>query len=131
MRLSDLFSDVSTEQTKDFGQVVCLGFLLGAYFSEQTWVLQTAILLLVTNLVCPVAYRVFARVWFGLSRLLGLVMSKVILALVFFLLVIPVGLARRLLGYDSLNLKKWKLDGSSVFKVRDHTFGPEDLNRPY
>ncbi|MCE5335979.1 MAG: SxtJ family membrane protein [Desulfobacteraceae bacterium] len=131
MRFAERFRSVSREQTKDFGQVLCLAFLLGAYFTGRRWVLQAAILLLLINLVCPAVYRIFARVWFGLSILLGLVMSRVILTLVFVFLVTPVGIVRRLAGFDSLSLKKWKNGSSSVFKVRDHAFGPEDLNRPF
>ena len=41
------------------------------------------------------------------------------------------GAARRLAGADSLQLKKWKKDGSSVFKVRDGVIKPEDLANPY
>jgi multisubunit Na+/H+ antiporter MnhG subunit len=69
--------------------------------------------------------------WFGLSHLLGAVVSRIILTLLFFLLVTPVGLVRRWVGADSLQLKKWKKDRGSVFVVREGTILPKDLENPY
>ncbi|HEV2802857.1 MAG TPA: SxtJ family membrane protein [Pyrinomonadaceae bacterium] len=42
------------------------------------------------------------RLWMGLAEALGFVMTRVILALVFFLVVTPIGLVRRLTGGDPL-----------------------------
>jgi hypothetical protein len=72
-----------------------------------------------------------AGLWFWLSHLLGTVMSKVILTVLFFVLVTPIGLIRRLLGADTLQLKKWKKGSDSVFVVREGAVGEKDLANPY
>ncbi|MHC1728492.1 MAG: SxtJ family membrane protein [Syntrophobacteraceae bacterium] len=125
------FKGASKEQSKDFGMVVTLALLITAWFTEQRWALQAAILILLVNVIYPSIYRTLASAWFNFSIILGSFVSKLVLSIAFAALVIPVGVVRRMLGYDSLNLKKWKKDGSSVFTVRDHTFAPEDLDRPY
>jgi len=70
-------------------------------------------------------------VWFALSQLIGTVVSKVLLTLVFAALVVPMGISRRLLGKDSLQLSKFRRGSESVMKVRDHLYAASDLDRPY
>jgi hypothetical protein len=42
------------------------------------------------------------RLWMGVAEAMGFVMTRVILGLVFFLIVTPIGLLRRLTGGDPL-----------------------------
>ena len=58
-------------------------------------------------------------------------MSKVVLTLTFFLVLTPTALFRRLCGKDTLRLRCFGRDQSSVFRVRDHTFTPADIEQPY
>ena len=58
-------------------------------------------------------------------------MSRVILTLIFFLVVTPIGLVRRLLGKDSLRLRAFKTSDDSVMLPRNHIFSGADLERPY
>ena len=53
--------------------------------------------------------------------------SKIILTLIFFLIVTPVGLIRRWTGADSLQLKKWKQGTDSVFVERQGVIQDKDL----
>ena len=58
-------------------------------------------------------------------------MSKVILTFVFFVVLTPIGLLRRLMGADSMQLKKWKKDAKSVLKKREQKFVMKDIENPY
>jgi polyferredoxin len=91
----------------------------------------SSIILVLSNMIWPKIFLPFARIWFGVSNVLGIVMSKVILGVVFFLLVTPMGVVRKLLGKDSMQLKQWKKGTPSVFKMRDHTFTPGEIEKPY
>lgn len=71
------------------------------------------------------------RAWLKLSQRLGDLVSTVILTVLFFGLVTPVGLARRVLGKDVLRLKKWKRGAESVFLERNHLYESSDLDHPY
>lgn len=119
------------ERAKDTGMAMTLISLLIAYFHRSRLFLGLAILLLIIDMVCPVVYKPLARIWFGLSHLLGAIVSRIILTLLFFILVTPMGLIRRALAADPLQLKKWKKGSSSVFHVRDKTFQPADVEKPY
>jgi Saxitoxin biosynthesis operon protein SxtJ len=59
-------------------------------------------LLLLLGLAAPAALRVPHRLWMGLGEALGFVMSRLVLAIVFFLVVTPIGFIRRRLGADPL-----------------------------
>ena len=56
----------------------------------------------------PRIYRPVAVFWLGFSDLLGAVMSKILLSIVYFAVVTPIGILRRLAGKDSLKLRAFK-----------------------
>lgn len=122
---------ITPEKCKDAG----LALVLICLISFQIWKLQILMLLAIVFLVIAMTYppifKPFARLWFALSIALGTVVSKIILTILFFLLVLPVGLLRRALGKDSMNLKGWKKGQESVFRKREHLFSAEDMDRPY
>ena len=123
--------NISKEMCKDSG----LALVLICLISFQIWKLQFLILLAIAFLLVAMTYppifKPFARLWFGLSTALGTVVSKIILSVVFYTVVLPVGLIRRALGKDAMKTKIWKKDNSSVFRRREHRFSAKDLEHPY
>lgn len=124
---------ITKEQCKDTGMAMVLLLLIFSLVFKQHSLLlvQTALVALVLDMTYPPLYRPVAVVWLGLSHLLGAVMSRLILGVVFLGVVTPVALARRLLGHDALNLKGFKLGEESVMDVRNHTFTRADIEKPY
>jgi hypothetical protein len=59
------------------------------------------------------------------------VVPRILLAIVFFVVVTPIGVLRRLAGKDSLKLRAFKASPDSVMLERNHTFIGGDLERPY
>ena len=123
--------NINKDQARDTGMAMVLVCLLIAFFGEKEFFVGIAIILLVLNMVWPMFYKHAARVWLGLANLLGTVVSKILLTIIFFVLVTPVGLIRRLTGSDSLKLKNWKKDNNSVFRIREHIYSEEDIKTPY
>jgi energy-coupling factor transporter transmembrane protein EcfT len=123
--------DVTASQCKDSGMALVLLCLLLAVGTSSRNFLLLGIGLLIVTMTVPVLLKPFARLWFGLSHALGAVVSGILLTLLFFLMVTPLGLLRRILGKDSMQMKKWKQGESSVFQERDHLFSSEDLENPY
>jgi hypothetical protein len=119
------------EQAKDTGMAMVLLCLLIIYFKQAYRLVPLAMVLLIVTMAWPKAFRPLAGLWFGLSQLLGTFMSKVILTVLFFGLVTPIGLIRRLMGADSLQLRKWKQGQDSVFQVRADLINKKDLHAPY
>lgn len=129
--LRDKISNVTKDRAKDTGMALVLICLLAAYFSQSQRFIASSIIFLVINMIVPSIFKPLALVWFGLSELLGTVASKIVLSLIFFVIVTPVGLIRRALGYDTLRVRQWKKGSSSVFKERNMVFSPKDIERPY
>jgi Saxitoxin biosynthesis operon protein SxtJ len=119
------------DQARDTGMALVLLCLLIVQFKHAYKLVPVAIILLIITMAWPRAFKPLAGLWFGLSHVLGTVMSKVILTLVFFIIVTPIGLLRRLMGKDSLQLKKFKKDRDSVFLVRAKLVDKKDLHKPY
>jgi hypothetical protein len=122
---------ITKEQSKDTGMAMVLICLLLGYFSRNYHLISLAIILLIVNMVVPNVFRPVAKIWLGISHVLGTIMSKLLLTVIFFLVVTPVGIIRKVFGKDTLKLKKWKKDTASVFTVRDHSFEAGDIETPY
>jgi multisubunit Na+/H+ antiporter MnhG subunit len=125
--LKKLFPAITTKQSVEFGQVsILVAITLAWYLKEHDWVI-TAFLLTLTTILVPIAFYPFAVLWVGLAGILSRVSSAIILTILFFLLVTPVGLFRRMLGRDSLKLNQFKKGRQSVMVARNHRYTPADL----
>jgi hypothetical protein len=130
--MSGLFrKNISKDQSRDTGMAMVLLCLLLALSPKRHAFLFVAIALHLLNMTVPVIYRPIAIVWLGLSDVMGAVMSRVLLSIVFFLVVTPIGILRRLFGKDALKLHAFKASGDSVMLERNHSFTARDLERPY
>jgi hypothetical protein len=124
-------STLTRREMSDSGQALALVCLIvGLLSASRPWLWAT-LAVLVLNMACPPFFRWFAFLWLNFSRLTGGVVSRVIMTLEFFLLVLPVGLIRKAMGKDALALRKWRQGDESVFVVRNHLYRPEDLRNPY
>jgi hypothetical protein len=119
------------EQAKDTGMAMVLICLLLGYFGKFPKFLGVSIALLLITMTWPKAFKPLAGLWFGLSHVMGQVVSKIVLTLIFFLVVTPIGLIRRWTGADALQLKKWKRGSASVFVERQGPIPDKDLLNPY
>lgn len=122
---------ITREQSKDTGMAVVLLLLLAFLFVQRLGYVQLAVIALVLDMVIPGIYRPVAFLWLGMSNLLGMIVPRLVLALVFFLVVTPVGLLRRMLGKDPLQLKAFKQNSDSVLVARNHTYESRDLEKPF
>jgi hypothetical protein len=119
------------DRSRDTGLALVLLLLIADLSTGRRAFATAALVVLVVAMTAPLVFRPLSVVWFGLSNLLGAVMSKVLLAAVFYLVVTPVGVVRRLLGHDTLRLRAFKAGDGSVLHPRHHVFVPDDLEKPY
>ena len=122
---------ITKKQASDTGMAAVLILLLIGLFTQNNLFYKIAIPVLIINMTFPMFYYLFAIIWLGFSQLLGTVVSKIILTIVYFLLIVPVGIFRRLIGKDSLQLSEFKKDTTSVMKSRDYYFSSKDVEHPY
>ena len=126
-----LRGDATREQAKDTGMAMVLVFLLAWLFRRRDGYIGVALVLHLVTMVAPQVFRPLAVVWFGISHVMGAIASRVVLSVVFFVFVTPVGVWRRVMGADSLQLKSFGRGRESVMKTRNHTYVAQDLEQPY
>lgn len=72
----------------------------------RVWALALAVLLIAPALVFPAVLKPLHRVWMKLGEILGWINTRLILGAIFFGVVTPMGLIRRLLGKDSMGRQR-------------------------
>ena len=121
----------SLHQAKDTAFAAVLILLLLARFWPMPDLVLVAMAVLFLAMIWPRAFSPAARVWFGFSHIIGGVVSKVLLSIIYLVITTPIGLLRRLLGADAMRMRAWKQDDTSVFVERSQTFSAKDLEVPY
>jgi hypothetical protein len=124
-------SSTPRDRSRDTGLAMVLLLLIAHAATGRDGFTTAALVVLVVAMTAPLLFRPLSVLWFGFSHVLGTVMSKVLLAAVFYLIVTHIGVVRRLLGHDSLRLRAFKAAGTSVMHERHHVFAPDDLDKPY
>jgi hypothetical protein len=119
------------DRARDTGLALTLILILWAIFANDLRPVIPAALTLLMSMAVPIVFSPLAPVWFGLSEAIGTVMSRVILSILFYGLLLPLGFTRRILGADPLSLKNWKSGKDSVFVNRDLKFKADDLKKPF
>lgn len=124
-------STVTNEQSKDTGLALLLIFLLLGYFTGITTYYKIGIVVLFLVMIYPGLFYPFAKVWFSFSNLLGSIMSKIVLTITYFLIVMPIAMIRKLAKIDNLKLNQFHRGTESVMIKREHVYNKSDIENPY
>lgn len=124
-------TEITIKQCTDTGMAIVLMLIFTGLYTHSVIYFKIALPVLVVNMIIPKFFYLFAFLWFGLSNFSGSFISKVLLILIFFLFVVPVGFFRRIIGKDALLLGEFKKSRGSVMKTRNHKFTAKDLEHPY
>ena len=96
---------------RNFGIVFFVVFLIISLYpltldeGLAKWPLVISIIFLALGLINSKILTPLNRLWFKFGIFLGRIISPIIMGLIFFLVVTPIGLIMRLFGKDVLNLK--------------------------
>ena len=104
-------TEIKISSNKSFGVVFFIVFLIVSIYplinngELRIWSLITAIIFLILGLINSKVLTPLNKLWFKFGLLLGKVISPIIMAIIFFLVVTPTALIMRIIGKDLLNLK--------------------------
>ena len=110
--------EINIGSNKSFGIVFFIVFFIIALFplinnSEiRVWAVIISLIFLILGLINSKILTPLNKAWFKFGIFLGKIISPIIMGVIFFLVVTPIGLFMRLLGKDVLNLKLNKKKGS-------------------
>jgi len=103
--------EIKISSNRSFGIVFFIVFLLIALYpllkanDLRTWSLVISFIFLILGLTNSKILTPLNRLWFKFGLLLGRFISPIIMGIIFFLVVTPIGIIMRLLKKDLLNLK--------------------------
>lgn len=128
---------VKSASERSFGLVFAVLFLLIALaplrhgLPVRTWSFGVSAVFLVVALLSPRLLRPLNMLWFRFGLLLHKVISPVILLVLYWVSVVPVGLILKALGKDPLRLKLER-EQESYWIMRDpKDFTPDTMRRQF
>ena len=104
-------NEIKLGSNKSFGIVFFIVFLIIAIYpilnerDVRFWSLIISLIFLILGILNSEFLTPLNKIWFKFGIFLGKIFSPLIMALIFFLVVTPIGLVLRLIGKDVLNLK--------------------------
>ena len=103
--------DIKIGSNRSFGIVFFVVFLIIAIYpltysgDVRLWSVIISIIFLVLGILNSKILTPLNKLWFKFGILLGKIVSPIIMGIIFFLVVTPIGFIMRILGKDVLNLK--------------------------
>jgi hypothetical protein len=103
--------DIKISSNRSFGIVFFVVFFLIALYplihneEIRVWSLIISLIFLILGLINSRILTPLNKLWFKFGILLGKIVSPIIMGIIFFLVVTPIGFIMRILGKDVLNLK--------------------------
>ena len=115
-----------------FGSMFALIFgLFLPWFLEQAWPIWPWTLFAVFtawSLLAPMSLRTIYRIWMCFGILMSKITTPILMALVFYLMITPVGAIRRLFRKDSLNRE---FTDAETYRVASKKAPVDKLKRPF
>ena len=103
--------NIKLPSNRNFGVVFFIVFLLIGLWpilngeTVRSWSIIISLIFLVLGIVNSRLLTPFKIVWIKLGEILGRVVSPVVMAIIFFVILTQIGIFMRLIGKDLLNLK--------------------------
>ena len=118
--------DIKIGSNRSFGIVFFVVFLIIAIYpltyngDVRLWSVIISIIFLVLGILNSKILTPLNKLWFKFGIFLGKIITPLIMGIIFFLVVTPIGLIMRILGKDVLNLK---YDKNQSYWIEKH--GPK------
>ncbi len=97
-------------------------------FGRPVWPWVLALLLAAAGFATPMSLRPVYRGWMRFALLLNKITTPIIMGIIYFLVITPIGLLRRLFGGDPMARST---DDSDSYRVASNKPKPGNLKRPF
>lgn len=111
--------------------LIIAGFLIWNQKNSGYYFLAVGVIIFMAGLFIPSILRPLNKAWMTLAILLGWVMTRVILSLLFYLIITPISLIARISGKHFLDFKIDKSRSSYWEKRNDVASLPENYERQF
>ena len=134
-----LISEIKTtrKETRNFG--ITIGLILLVISTILFWKANPSyfifiiigLALLGSGLTIPIILKPIYFIWMVFAKILGWIMTKVTLSLVFYGIITPIGLFSRLVGKEFLNLKLNKTENTYWNHRRKHSLKKANYEKQF
>lgn len=118
-------TEVEVGSERSFGIVFAVVFAIIALWPlvfhgnpVRLWALAVAVVFLVLSFAAPQALKPLNLIWFKFGMLLSKIISPIVMGIIFFITVTPIGLIRRIKDPDPLN-QAFDKEADSYWIVRE------------
>ena len=124
--------EIKISSNKSFGLVFFVIFIIIALWpllndgNIRIWSIIVSIIFLILGLLNSKILTPFNKLWMRLGDILGIIVSPIVMGVVYFGIITPIGLIMKLFGKDVLNLKLdknkktyWTLKKKIPSKMKD------------
>ena len=107
-------SNIKISSNRNFGLVFFIVFLILGFWpiinagEIKIWLVVISLIFLVLGMMKSKLLTPLNKLWFKFGIFLGAIISPIVMGLVYFLVVAPIGIFMRLLGKDLLKTRKVK-----------------------
>jgi len=121
-------SKIKISSNRNFGLVFFVVFLIVSLWPLinsgpiRIWSVTISLIFLVLGLMNSKMLTPLNKLWFKFGLILGALIAPIVMGLIFFLVVTPIGLVLKLFGKDLLN-KKYKSKKNTYWIKRDNPIG--------
>lgn len=128
--------NIDKKGLKKFGitmgmSLLVISAVLFARHKQAAPALSVSIIFVITAFIAPVFLKPIYAFWMGLAFVLGWINTRLILLIVFYLILTPMGLIARLLGKDPLDRKADRAVGSYWKKKEIKGFNLSEYERQF
>ena len=115
-------SKIKTSSNRSFGLVFFVVFLIVALWplkheeDIRLWSLALSIIFFILGILNSKLLTPLNKLWFKFGIFLGVIVSPIIMGVVYFLVVTPMGILMRFLGKDLLNTRK--VNNTSTYWIK-------------
>ena len=109
-----LKSKIKTSSNRNFGLVFFIVFLILGFWPIKNggeiriWLVIISLIFLTLGMMKSKLLTPLNQLWFKFGMILGAIAAPIVMGVVFFLVVTPIGIVMRLMGKDLLNKKNDK-----------------------
>jgi hypothetical protein len=131
--------DLDANQLRQFGLILggLLIFVIGIYMPwlwswklfPNYYCIFSGSCIALWSILNPSSIRGLYQLWMRISLSIGEIVNFFILFLIFFLIITPMGLVRKLFGYDPM-LKNFEPNTNS-YRIKSRITARESIERPY
>ena len=125
------YSNITTAQSKDTSLAFILIFTILTLYNKEFNFVYPALAFSLISMTFPQIFKPLAYLWFGFAEIMGTIMSKILLSIVFFFVITPLTLLIKIIGVDSMRIKMWHNGEKTAFIDRNHQFSKKDIEKPY